>query len=81
MTCLAFIYLPGVLCALVMIVESIKDWDGCGDFLWGLFAALVYPLWVPATSIYFAARELFWGEDKEGELTKMKGFKMFEHLG
>ena len=46
-----------------------------------LFYALVYPLIVPAGSIYWAARELFWGEDREKDLTRMNGLKMFEHLG
>ena len=46
-----------------------------------LFLALLYPLWVPTQSIYYAARELFWGKDKEDDLTAMKGLKMFEHLG
>ena len=46
-----------------------------------LVFVLVYPLVVPAGSIYWAAKELFWGEDEEEILTTMKGFKMFEHLG
>ena len=46
-----------------------------------LFFVLVYPLSVPAASIYWAARELFWGEDQEESLTRMKGWKIFEHLG
>ena len=81
LTYLAFILLPQALCALYAIVENIKDWEGCGDSLPSLFFALLYPLWVPAESIYLAARELFWGEDKETRLTTMKGMKMFEHLG
>ena len=43
--------------------------------------ALLYPLTVPAVSIYWAAKELFLGEDKEENLTVMKALKMFEHLG
>ena len=89
--------LPSVLCALVMIVWSIKDRtrfvhvfnlslitkhrSGCGDVLLLLFLALLYPLTVPALSIYYAARELFWGEDREKDLTLMKEIKMFEHFG
>ena len=73
--------LPQALCALYEIVWSIKNRKGCGDILEELFIALLYPLVVPALSIYWAARELFWGKDKEEELTEMKGYKMFEHLG
>ena len=89
--------LPQSLYALVAIVWSIKDRtrfvhvfnlslitkhrSGCGDALYGLFLALLYPLVVPAISIYCAARELFWGEDYEKDLTDMKGLKMFEILG
>jgi len=60
---------------------NIKDWRGWGDALLGLFSPLLYPLWVPALSIYCAARELFWGEDREERLTKLNGWKMYEHLG
>ena len=60
---------------------SIKYRDVCGVAPLSLFFGLLYPLYVPALSIYWAARELFWGEDREESLTRMKGFKMFEHLG
>ena len=60
---------------------TITDWTGCGDALMRVFIALLYPLGVPALSIYYAARELFWGKDKEEDLNEMKGLKMFEHLG
>ena len=79
MTCLAFLLLPQALCALLLIVVSIIDWPGCGTVLVMLFYAPVYPLIVPAGSIYWAARELFWGEDEM--MTMMNGLKMFEHLG
>ena len=70
--------LPQALLALVLIVECRK---GCGAVLLFLFYALLYPLLVPALSIYWAAEELFWGKDREKVLTAMKGYKMFEHLG
>ena len=73
--------LPQALCALYEIVWSIKNRKGWEDVLLYLFIALIYPLRVPARSIYCAARELFWGEDREEDLTEMKGLKMFEHLG
>ena len=73
--------LPQALLALYQIVRSIKNRRGCGDVLLSLFLALLYPLTVPALSIYCAARELFWGEDREENLNAMKGMKMFEHLG
>ena len=74
--------LPQALCALCFsIVRIIKDRPGFGFVLAGLLLGAYYPLWVPAISIYRAARELFWGEDKEEDLTDMKGLKMFEHLG
>ena len=73
--------MPQALCALLLIVVSIIDWPGCGTVLVMLFYALVYPLIVPAGSIYWAARELFWGEEREEALTWMNGLKMFEHLG
>ena len=73
--------LPQALFALFVIVRNIKNRDGCRDALKVLFGALLYPLVVPALSIYWAARELFLGEDKEGDLGWMKAMKMFEHLG
>ena len=74
--------LPQALCALVVgVAVSIKYRDVCGVAPLSLFFGLLYPLYVPALSIYWAARELFWGEDKEKDLSDMKGMKMFEHLG
>ena len=73
--------LPQGLCTLVAIIGSIKNREGCGELLVRLVFVLVYPLVVPAGSIYWAAKELFWGENEEEILTTMKGFKMFEHLG
>ena len=69
------------LCTLYFIVEIIKYRPGCGDVLLSLFLALLYPLTVPALSIYFAARQLFWGKDKEDELDTLKVVRLFEHLG
>ena len=73
--------MPQALCALLVIVVIINDWKGCGVALLSLVFALLYPLTVPAVSIYYAARELFWGEDREKDLTPMKEIKMFEHFG
>ena len=73
--------LPQALCALVLIFLSIKNRKGCENGLLGLFQALLYPLVVPAASIIWAARELFWGEYRQDDLTYMKGWKLFEHLG
>ena len=78
---LAFILLPQGLWALYAIVSLIKDRTGCWTALLRLFLAQLFPLIVPASSIYLAARELFWGEDREDDLNMMKGLKMFEHLG
>ena len=69
--------LPQALCALYVIVGIIKYRPGCGDVLVPLFFALFYPLTVPAVSIYYAARELFWGEDRGENLTFMAGLKMY----
>ena len=71
--------LPQGLCTLVAIIGSIKNREGCGELLVRLVFVLVYPLVVPAGSIYWAAKELFWGEDEI--MTMMNGLKMFEHLG
>ena len=74
--------LPQALCALVVgVAVSIKYRDVCGVVLLSLFFALLYPLYVPALSIIWAAKELFWGEDREKGLADIKGWKMFEHLG
>ena len=73
--------LPQALCALYCIVWIIKNRKGWGDVLLSLFLALLYSLVVPAISIFCAARELFWSEDYEKDLTDMKGLKMFEILG
>ena len=72
--------LPPGLCTLFLIVKSIKDGAGSGPvvvIIWGL----LYFYTVPAFSIYCAAKELFWGQDKERRLTGMKALKMCEHLG
>ena len=45
------------------------------------YLGLLYPLVVPATSIYYSAKLLLGGEDDEEWLTRMKGLKMLEHLG
>ena len=78
---LAFILLPPGLVVSYVILWSIKEKPECGFALWLMFLSLLYPLYVPAQSIFYAARELFWGKDRQEELTMMKGFKMFEHLG
>jgi len=43
--------------------------------------ALLYPLLVPAVSIYYSGKLLLGGEDKHDWLTGMKRGKLFEHLG
>ena len=73
--------MPPGLCALFVTVIIIKDGKGCGRTLYGVLMSLLYPLWVPARSIYLTVKELFWGKDKEEELNIMKGLKMFEQLG
>merc|ERR1711879_547754 len=78
---LAFILLPQALCALAGIVISMKDRLGCGDALLGVFTSLLYPLYVPAMSIYYSGKLLLGGEDEGDNLTNMKVLKMFEHLG
>ena len=64
-----------------MIVVVIKDREGCGSVLESLFYALLYPLKVPATSIYYSGKLLLGGEDEDGDLTFTKKVKMFERLG
>ena len=88
MTCLAFILLPQALWALVMIDWNIQNWKGWRNVLLDLSLALLYPLLVPARSIYWAARELFWGEVHESFMKvhqsfmkEIKAMEMFEHLG
>ena len=80
---LAFIYLPTELFALVVIVVVIKvrerSWGD--DLIVAVTLGALYPLYIPAAAIFLAARELFWGEDKEEDLTTMKAFKMFQLLG
>ena len=69
------------LSTLFMIVYSIKKRQGCGDALVGLFTALLYPLSIPAVSIYYSGKVLLGWEDKNDWLEVIKGAKMFEHLG
>ena len=77
--------LPPGLCALftiaVMIIQSNWRDVGCEEALLGVALALSYHLTVPAVSIYLAAKELFFGQDKERDQTTAKALKMFEHLG
>ena len=79
LTCSVFILLPPGLVALVF--GSIGITDGCGCALGGVFFGLLYPLCLPAASIYFSDREVFWGEDEEDDLAMIKILKIFEHLG
>ena len=80
---LAFIYLPTELFALVVIVVVIKvrerSWGD--DLIVAVSLGALYPLYIPAATIFLAARELFRGKDKEDDLFWMKAFTMFEHLG
>ena len=74
--------LPQLLCALSMIVYSIAAEEGCGDVLLaGFIFGLLYPLVVPAVTIYQSLKILCGDKDKYDWLTFMKGFKIFEHLG
>ena len=72
--------MPQVLSTLFMIGWRIKNWTGCRNALKIVCIGLLYPLTVPALSIYYSGKLLFVGEDK-GYQTGMKGFKIFEHLG
>ena len=66
---------------------SIKERNvGCGEILkmnleFVFLYVLLYPLAVPATSLYVSAKLLRGGEDEKDDQTTVKGLKMFEHLG
>ena len=74
MTCLAFMFLPQGVCVLYVIGRNIIEWR-CKYALFTFTLALFYPLVVPLLSIYWAAKELFWGEE-EGKLPIMKRWKI-----
>ena len=72
-----------MLCILFAII-AIKAGDKNGLKLFILSA--LYPVSVPAWSVYMSCREIFLGEDwTEGpddyDLSGMKFLKMFEHIG
>ena len=67
-------FLPQGLCALYVIGRNIIEWR-CKYALFTFTLALFYPLIVPLLSIYWAAKELFWGEE-EGKLPIMKRWKI-----
>ena len=83
-----FILAPHVMCflfGLYFIIDSRGyDKDGLKFFI----ICALYPVSVPAWSVYFSCREIFLDEDwTEGpddstfDLTFMKFLKMFEHIG
>ena len=60
-----------------MIVINTTDRPGCGEALQNVFLALLYPLSVPALSIYESGKLLLQGEDQTGT----RAWRLFEHLG
>merc|ERR1719507_775530 len=74
---LGFILLPQALATLFMIVINTTDRPGCGEALQNVFLALLYPLSVPALSIYESGKLLFRGQDQTGT----RAWRLFEHLG
>ena len=82
-----FILTPHVMCILVgiiaIIVNGAYDKDGLKYFI---FSAL-YPVSVPAWSVYLSCREIFLGEDwtedpdRFFDLNDRKALKMFEYIG
>ena len=72
-----------ILFAIYLIIhDRVYDKDSLKSFI---FSAL-YPVSVPAWSVYCSCREIFLGEDwtdtsKDFDLTGMKMLKMFEHIG
>ena len=75
--------LPQVLCPLFWAVLAIKRGECGGDELKAVFVSLLYPLTVPAISIYYSGKLLHRGENEEDRemLNKMTGLKIFENLG
>ena len=57
--------LPQGLCTLYAIMMAVKNRPGCGDALCTVILAQLYHLAVPEASIYWAAKALFFGENKE----------------
>ena len=80
LTCLGFILLPTTLYTF-FVIFGVAAWESCGEYLLFLFRAILYILYVPAISIFFATKLLFGGEDKDDMLTAMRGLKLFEFLG
>ena len=64
-----------------MIVINTTDRPGCGPALQNVFLALLYPLSVPAVSIYEWGKLILGGDDEETTQTGTKSWRMFEHLG
>ena len=83
-----FILTPHVMCILfaIYIIKFNRDFE---KFDLKLFIiSVLYPVSVPAWSVYCSCREIFLGEDwTEGpddstfDLTFMKFLKMYEHIG
>ena len=81
-----FILAPHVMCILPAICFIIYNHDIYGLKFFILSA--LYPVSVPAWSVYFSCREIFldedWTEDPYDtffNLTTMKELKIFEHIG
>ena len=79
-----FILAPHVMCIMfaIYIIKFNRDFE---KFDLKLFIiSVLYPVSVPAWSVYMSCREIFLGEDwteRDFGLTLMKRLKMFEHIG
>ena len=83
-----FILAPHVMCIMfaIYIIKFNRDFE---KFDLKLFIiSVLYPVSVPAWSVYCSCREIFLGEDWTEvsvitvfDLTGMKTFKMFEYIG
>ena len=79
--CSGFLLLPLVLATLFMILINTTDRPGCGPSLWNVALALLYPLSVPAVSIYESGKLILGVDDEETTQTGTRSWRMFEHLG
>ena len=83
--------MPQAISTLFLMVAIMMFWNGCRDALQYVFLyGLLYPLVVPAMSIYYSAKLLLGGKDEddwlttikdEEMLTGLKAFKVWEHFG
>ena len=82
-----FILAPHVMCILFVIFAIIAGGSYDKNELKFFIISALYPVSVPARSVYLSCREIFLGEDWTGfndmvfNLTGMKFLKMFEHIG